>query len=132
MGQPARITISAQIDVELARAEARRLCAGLEWDRIATEQVLLATMELASNVLRYAPGGAMIIQRVEGPKGMGIELCSRDKGPGISDPKRALEDGYSTGGGLGGGLPAVRRLMDSFDLVTGPAGTVITARKWRP
>ena len=61
----------------------------------------------------------------------GIEIASRDAGPGIADLAAALRDGCSTGGGRGSGLPAVRRLMDEFAITSGPGGTRITARKWR-
>jgi serine/threonine-protein kinase RsbT len=64
------------------------------------------------------------------PRRTGIEVVSQDAGPGIADIARALEDGYSTGGGLGDGLPAVRRLMDEFDIRSGPEGTRIVTRKW--
>lgn len=126
------IPIHEQSDVEFARTAARRLTGSMGLDRVTAEQIVLATMELASNLLRYAVAGELTLTPIEDGGREGIEVRSTDRGPGITDPARALEDGFSTGGGLGGGLPAVRRLMDWFDLQTGPAGTTITARKWRP
>jgi serine/threonine-protein kinase RsbT len=82
------------------------------------------------NLLRYARGGTLLVAPIDGAAGRGIQIESRDQGPGIPDVCLAMEDGYSTGGGLGSGLPAVRRLMDSFDIATGPDGTAIVARKW--
>ena len=55
----------------------------------------------------------------------------RDAGPGIADVQLALQDGYSTGRGLGLGLPGSRRLMDEFDIVSRRGkGTKVTMRKW--
>jgi serine/threonine-protein kinase RsbT len=95
-----------------------------------TEAVALATSELAMNLARYARRGQLSLSTVQGPSGSGVEIESRDRGPGIADLARALQDGYSTGGGLGSGLPSARRLMDEFQIDTGPGGTRILARKW--
>ena len=42
-----------------------------------------------------------------------------------------MKDGYSTGGGLGNGLPAAKRMMDEFSIQSSPEGTTIVARKWK-
>ena len=58
-------------------------------------------------------------------------MVARDEGPGIEDLDRALQDGYTSGGGLGLGLPGARRLVDEFDIETGPGeGTTVTLVKW--
>ena len=62
----------------------------------------------------------------------GVVIIARDQGPGIKDVSRALEDGYSTSGGLGLGLPGARRLMDDFDVSSNVGkGTTVTMKKWR-
>lgn len=119
------------MDVGRARRMARARAVALGFDRIAVEQVALATSELATNLLRYAHGGELTLLDLEGPRGAGVQVESRDQGPGISDISHALEDGYSTSGGLGGGLPSVRRLMDEFSIESSPGGTIVTARKWQ-
>jgi serine/threonine-protein kinase RsbT len=56
-----------------------------------------------------------------------------DHGPGIVDVAAALEDGYSTGNGLGLGLPGARRLMDELEIESEPGrGTRVILRKWLP
>ncbi len=90
------------------------------------ESVTLAAVELATNLVRYAKRGELLLTPVEN----GLQIESTDSGPGIADLERAMEDGFSTGGGLGGGLGGVRRLMDEVSIVTGPEGTRIVARKW--
>ena len=62
----------------------------------------------------------------------GIVIIARDEGPGIIDVNRAMEQGYSTSGGLGMGLPGVRRIMDKFEIVSEIGrGTVVTVTKWK-
>jgi serine/threonine-protein kinase RsbT len=58
-------------------------------------------------------------------------VLARDDGPGIDDIRQAMQDGYSTSGGLGLGLGGARRLMDEFDIDSKPGeGTTVTAVKW--
>lgn len=124
------LTITEPLNVERIRREARELAAGIGFDRAGAESVALAVSELATNLLRYAPGGQVTVTAFSGDAGTGISIASRDGGPGIADVDLALQDGYSTGGGMGSGLPAIRRLMDDFALTSGPEGTYIEARKW--
>jgi serine/threonine-protein kinase RsbT len=107
------------------------MCEALGFDRIASSSVALAVTELGTNLVRYARNGRMTLQEADGARGVGIEVESRDDGPGITDLDLALTDGYSTGAGLGSGLPAARRLMDEFSISSDPRGTVVWVRKWK-
>lgn len=127
----ARIVVRSQQDVENAQRQARQLAAEVGFDAQDAEQVVLATIELATNLVRYADRGLLLSIIVGDARGSGIELESRDHGPGIPDVALALEDGYSTGGGLGGGLAGVGRLMDESAIESAPGGTRVVARKWR-
>jgi serine/threonine-protein kinase RsbT len=61
----------------------------------------------------------------------GIVVVARDRGPGIADIERAMQDGYSTRGSFGLGLPGARRLMDEFDIRSRPGkGVTVTMKKW--
>jgi serine/threonine-protein kinase RsbT len=122
--------IVAAADVERIRREARALAIHVGFDRHDAEAILLAVSELATNLVRYTPGGELVVSVVSEANGVGILIQSSDPGPGIVDVELALRDGFSTSGGLGGGLPGVRRLMDDFTIVTSPSGTSIEARKW--
>jgi serine/threonine-protein kinase RsbT len=130
MEPPIAVPIGAPVDVERARWEARRLVRALGFDVEGAESVVLATVELATNLLRYAQGGEIRLAPVAGPRGVGVQLESRDAGPGIADIDQALSDGFSTTGGLGSGLPAVRRLMQTFVLESDTSGTRIVACRW--
>jgi serine/threonine-protein kinase RsbT len=124
------IAIRSQGDVEAARRAARALAGALGFARAEEEMIVLAVIELATNLVRYALHGTLTLRRIDGPAGVGVEVASRDEGPGITDIEAALRDGFSTGGGRGSGLLAVRRLMDEFSIASDPGGTRITARKW--
>lgn len=117
-------------DVEQARRMARTLAVQQGFAAADAERVVLAVSELATNLLRYAQQGELLLSAVQRARSMGVEVESCDAGPGIANLRRAQEDGYTTGGGLGGGLPGVRRLMDEFEISSGPSGTRVLARKW--
>ena len=122
--------VRTRLDADQARREARRLAERVGFGRADAESIALAVSELAMNLYRYAVDGTIVLRIVDDGARRGLEVQSSDLGPGIADPTLALQDGYSTGGSMGSGLPGARRLMDDFDLVTGPAGTRIVARKW--
>jgi serine/threonine-protein kinase RsbT len=129
-----RIAIESDADVVTARQRARELAADL--DLSSTDQTLLATAisEVARNITHYATGrrGEVIVSLVSEDDGRrGIRVVARDEGPGIADVERALQDGYTTGGGLGLGLPGARRLVDDFTIDSAPGrGTTVTLVKW--
>jgi serine/threonine-protein kinase RsbT len=129
-----RIAIESASDVVAARQRARELAAGLELT--TTDQTLLATAisEIARNITTYAKRGEVVLSivREDGPPSReGIRVVARDNGPGIEDVERALQDGYTSGTGLGLGLPGARRLVDEFDIQSAPSeGTTVTLVKW--
>jgi serine/threonine-protein kinase RsbT len=127
-----RIPIESDSDVVAARQQARALAARL--DLTTTDQTLLATAisEVARNITTYATRGEVILSIVRDDGGReGIRVVARDEGPGIEDLERALQDGYTSGSGLGLGLPGARRLVDEFDIESAPSeGTTVTLVKW--
>jgi serine/threonine-protein kinase RsbT len=126
-----RVPIEADADVVTARQEARAL--GTELGFGSTDLTLLATAisEVARNITTYAERGEIVLRVVQRAGREGIEVVASDRGPGISDVDLALRDGYTTGNGLGLGLPGARRLVDEFHIRTGPEeGTTVTLVKW--
>lgn len=121
--------IVATADVERARRDARALAMSLGFGPETAECVVLATAELATNLVRHAGGGDLRITGLAGPR-RGVMLECDDQGPGIVDLVDARRDGFSTGSGLGSGLGAVERLMDESEFSSSPDGTRIVARKW--
>jgi serine/threonine-protein kinase RsbT len=126
------IRIASDADVVTARQRARALAG--EVDLTSTDQTLLATAisEVARNITTYANHGEVALQIVSDGRGRrGIEVVARDEGPGIEDLERALRDGYSSGEGLGLGLPGARRLVDEFRIESAPGeGTKVTLVMW--
>src|SRR5690606_20385529 len=93
------------------------------------ERVALAATELATNLVRHAIDGELLIAVCSEQGQRGVELISLDGGPGMRDPGACFRDGYSTTGGAGTGLGAAQRLSDLLDLYSQPGeGTVIVAR----
>lgn len=128
----ATISVSTAGDVALVRRAARAMATAAGFNRDESESIVLSAIELATNLLRYAPGGVIVLATLlDDQRGTALVIESRDSGPGIADVPQALEDGFSTGGGLGGGLPAVKRLMDEFEIESTPSGTRTVARRWR-
>ncbi|MCQ4041088.1 SpoIIE family protein phosphatase [Streptantibioticus rubrisoli] len=99
---------------------------GLGADRTADAD--LAATELATNLLRHAGGGRILIDTADDGRPV-VQMLAVDHGPGIRDVAAALRDGYSTTTSLGAGLGACRRIADTFDLHTAPGrGTVVLVR----
>lgn len=94
--------------------------------------VALAATEMATNLVKHAGQGNMLIQQVGENGSSGLRLISVDKGPGIADMNTALEDGHSTAGSMGVGLGAIRRLSDIFEIYSASgAGTLVRAEFWK-
>ncbi len=130
-----RIPIAGEDGIVSARQTARETARRLGFGIVDQSRIATAVSELARNVVRYAAdaGGDAVIREIESTeRGTGIEIVIHDNGPGISNVERALQDGYTSGSGLGMGLPGTKRLMDDFSIETGSGqGTTVTIRKWR-
>ena len=132
MSEAYRVSITTDADVVTARQRARSM--GGELGFTSTDLTLLATAisEVARNITAYAGEGEVRLSVIRGINGrQGIEVVASDAGPGIANVELALQDGYTTGGGLGLGLPGARRLVDEFELQTVPGeGTTVRLVKW--
>jgi serine/threonine-protein kinase RsbT len=128
-----RVAIESDADVVVARQRARELAAGLGLS--GTDLTLLATAisEIARNITTYAERGEVAVSVVATGRRRGVRVVASDEGPGIANLELALRDGYTSGVGLGMGLPGTRRLVDEFDIVSAPGeGTTVTFVKWGP
>jgi serine/threonine-protein kinase RsbT len=128
-----RVGIASDDDVVAARQAGRRLAESLGIPRTDLTLVATAISEVARNITTYAGTGEIVVRAVEENGRRGIEIVARDEGPGIADIEAALRDGFTTGGGLGLGLPGARRLMDEFRVASKLGlGTTVTMTKWAP
>jgi len=128
----APLVIATDSDVVQARQRARVL-AGEAGFSIGDQTVIAAAIsEIARNILMYARRGTVTLSVERNGDRDGLIVVAQDQGPGITDISRALQDGFSTSGGLGLGLPGARRLMDEFDVESEPGhGTTVTMKKWK-
>ncbi|WP_433655567.1 ATP-binding protein [Nocardia sp. CA-128927] len=127
------IAVKVSGDIVIARQAGRELAAKLGFTLTDRTMISTAISEIARNMTSYAGSGEirLMVDDREGRQALVVQ--AEDQGPGIIDIPRALEDGYSTGRGLGLGLPGARRLMDRLiiDSAAGK-GTLVEMWKWVP
>ena len=127
-----RVPIDRDADIVAARQKGREMASHCGFATTDLAVIATAISELARNIVRYALHGEIFLRLVEDHGRLGFEIVARDDGPGIADITRAMEDGYSTSGSLGLGLPGTRRLMDDFEITSDfGKGTQVTVRKWK-
>ncbi len=132
MADELHLTIASDVDIVQARAKGRELAAAHGFTIGDQTVIATAISEVARNILLYARRGEVRIRAATDTDREGLLIVAEDHGPGIRDIARALQDGFSTSGGLGLGLPGARRLMDDFDVQSVPGqGTTVTMTKWK-
>ncbi len=127
------IDINHEWDIVEARQLGRDIAKKLGFGTVDQARITTAISELARNIYLYAGAGhgKMCFEVIKNVNQRGICLLAIDEGPGIKDIGLAMQDGYTTSGGLGTGLPGVKRLMDEFDLKSEVGkGTEIKTIKW--
>lgn len=130
MTKKSTVEIVTEWDIVAARQLGRNEAKAIGFGTVDQARITTAISELARNIYLYAHTGEIIIERVEGEK-RGLRITAADKGPGINEIRKVMEDGYSTSGGLGAGLPGVRRLMDTMDVQTSSGhGVIVQVEKW--
>jgi serine/threonine-protein kinase RsbT len=126
------IDINNEMDIVLARQTGRKVSKELDFSLVDQSRITTSISELARNIYKYALPGKIIIEAIIKENKNGIKVIAVDEGPGIPDIKKALEDGYTTSGGLGAGVPGVKRLMDEFEIYSAVGeGTKIIVKKWK-
>jgi serine/threonine-protein kinase RsbT len=126
------VPIKSEGDIVAARRTVRDASSQLGFSVTDVTRIVTAASELARNIFKYAGEGIMRWRQIETNGRTGMELEFVDQGPGIADIDLALQEGYSTGAGLGLGLPGAKRLADDLLIQSTPGqGTTITLRKWR-
>ena len=130
--QEARIKVASDADIVPARARGRALAGELGFSRTDATLIATAISEIARNIVVHAGRGEIELKPGYEPDRRGVVVVARDEGPGIRNVDATLREGFGTKGGLGLGLPGVRRIMDEFDIQTAPnQGTTVTMQMWR-
>jgi serine/threonine-protein kinase RsbT len=127
-----RIAINSDTDIVIARQQGRALALRAGFGETDLTVISTAISEVARNIVEYASSGEIVLRLENTGSRAAMIVIARDQGPGIPDISLAMQDGYTSGRGLGLGLPGTRRLMDDFDITSSPGrGTIITMKKWR-
>src|SRR5262245_55785470 len=125
------IEIATSEDVVRVRQVVREAAVGLGLSLVDQTKVVTAASELARNTHDHGGGGRFRLEIVENGRRRGLQLVFEDDGPGIPDVQRALQDGFTTGNGLGMGLGGARRLVSELQIDSRPGqGTRVTAIRW--
>jgi serine/threonine-protein kinase RsbT len=127
------VDVNNSDDIVIARQAGHELARQLGFSLTDVTMIATAISEIARNITSYAGRGEVRVgvQYRDGRRALVVR--AEDDGPGIADIERALEDGYSTGRGLGLGLPGARRLMDRLIVHSAPGrGTIVEMWKWIP
>ena len=131
MNDQLRFEIHEGSQVFEARRTASELAQRLGFGDVETGQVALAVTEAATNLVKHAQDGELLVRALEHDHASALELIALDRGPGIADVARSLRDGFSTAGSPGTGLGALSRLADQFDIYSLPGkGTVVRLALW--
>ncbi len=125
------VPIKSDSDIVEARQKGRALAIQLGFSGSDPTVIAAAISEVARNIVNHATRGEIVLSGIHESSRLGIQVLARDEGPGIADIEQAMQYGYSSGKGMGVGLPGAKWLMDEFDIKSQVGkGTRLTMRKW--
>jgi serine/threonine-protein kinase RsbT len=126
------LKIQSSEDIVLVRQSVRKAAVTLGFGIVDQTKIVTASSELARNTLDYGGGGLVQLEVVENERNSGLRIVFEDQGPGIADVKKALEDGYTSGSGMGLGLGGAKRLSHEFDIWSQVGeGTRVSIVRWK-
>jgi len=130
--EPQELELRSQDDVVVVRQAVRTAAISVGFNLVDQTKIVTAASELARNTLVYGGGGRARIEALNSSTRRGLRLTFEDQGPGIGNIELALQDGYSTGSGLGLGLGGAKRLSNEFEIHSRPGeGTRVSITKWK-
>jgi serine/threonine-protein kinase RsbT len=125
------VPIRSSGDIVAARQQGRALATLAGFSSSELTIIATAISEIARNIVEYADQGEVTITLLDGVHKRGVEIVAADHGPGIADVSTVMRDGFSTGKGMGIGLPGAKRLMDEFEIQSALGhGTTVKMKKW--
>lgn len=130
--QKGTLPLRSEEDIVASRQKVRVLSQLLKFSLVDQTKMITAASELSRNTLVHGGGGDMRWELVDDGVRRGLRLHFEDTGPGIPDTRLALTDGWTSGKGMGLGLPGSKRLVHEFDLATTPGqGTRVSITRWK-
>jgi serine/threonine-protein kinase RsbT len=126
------VPLRSEQDIVASRQKVRVLTQQLKFSLVDQTKMITAASELSRNTLVHGGGGEMRWELLDDGVRRGLRLRFEDQGPGIPDVKLALTDGWTSGGGMGLGLPGSKRLVHEFELQSVPGrGTRVSIARWK-
>jgi serine/threonine-protein kinase RsbT len=126
------LPIRSDADVVQVRQAVRNLAVELKFGLVDQTKVVTAASELARNTLDHGGGGSVVVEVVDDGARRGLRMIFEDTGPGIRDIDQAMQDGFTSGRGMGLGLGGARRLTHEFAIESAVGvGTKVTIVRWK-
>jgi len=126
------MTVTKEQDVVPFRNRVKEYAVKIGMSLLNQTKLITGASELVRNMLKYGGGGTVKIEVLSRTRDNGIRLTFEDKGQGIPNIEKAMQDGFTTGKSMGLGLPGTKRLMNEFEIVSAPGkGTTVTVVKWK-
>ena len=131
-GNSGSLPLRSEEDIVASRQKVRTLTQQLKFSLVDQTKMITAASELSRNTVVHGRGGDMHWELLDDGMRRGLRLHFEDQGPGIPDQKLALTDGWTSGGGMGLGLPGSKRLVQEFELKSTPGvGTRVSITRWK-
>jgi serine/threonine-protein kinase RsbT len=126
------LPLASQDDVVSVRQSVRSMAVEIGLSLVDQTKIVTAASELGRNTFVYGGGGIARLEIIRDTARRGLRLTFEDQGPGIPNIERAMQDGYTSGGGLGLGLGGAKRLSNEFAIESAPGrGTRVTITRWK-
>ena len=126
------LPLHSEADIVASRQLVRTVAQKIKLSLVDQTKIITAASELSRNTLVHGGGGQMRWEQLSNAGRQGLRLHFEDEGPGIPDIPKAMSDGWTSGGGMGLGLPGSKRLVNEFELVSAPGkGTTVSITKWK-
>ena len=124
--------IQNEYDIVKARQIVRQFAKEEGMGIVDQTRITTAVSELFRNMFSYASGGEVLIEKGIVDEKSSLIITCIDTGPGIDNIELAMTDGYTSGGGMGYGLPGAKRLVDRFEIFSElNIGTTVRVMKWK-
>lgn len=132
MPEPAgTLPLQTEEHIVASRQAVRQLTQHLKFSLVDQTKMITAASELSRNTVVHGGGGQMRWEIVQEGLRSGLRLHFEDTGPGIADMNLAMSDGWTSGGGMGLGLPGSKRLVNEFDIESAPGRTRVSITRWK-
>ncbi len=126
------LPLTSEQDIVFARQAVRKAAQQIGFTLVDQTKIVTAASELARNAVVYGRGGTLEWRIITNNGRQGLQLTVTDQGPGIEDLTLAMKDGWTTGSGLGLGLPGAKRLVNEFKIASQPGvGTTVIVIRWK-